>query len=177
MMDFVWQDNGLVLTLKGSVISLDPINRTGTGQVKLFSKYIEGLEASSNDLLSFNTPGEYEVENSLITGFDAGNDSTIYVISSYGMSTLLLNQDISDNVMSRIGSVDIVFIDLNKLTDIDSLSKTITALESKVVICVGDDSQFSNIEKEVGLSGEKSQRVKLQKKDLPESGELLYHLH
>lgn len=177
MIDFTWQNDSLLMSVKGTTIALDPLDSRGNAQVKLFTNYFDSLEQSLKDLLIFNTPGEYEVENTLITGIASDDNNTIYTVNSVGVSALLITQDVSDNVISRIGAVDIAFIDLYRYSDFENLSKMITSIEAKVVICVGDDNQFAGLEKELGFVGEKSQRIKLQSKDLPESGELLYHLY
>ena len=140
-------------------ILTDPFDES-TG-LKLYKKNVEivllshdhddhnNLSAVNEEAFVIDSPGEYEVQNTLVRGIFSYHDdnegqdrgkNTIYVIESEGMNVCHLGdlgqKELTDEQLKEIGEVDILLIPVGGKYTLDAkkASTIISQLEPKAVI-------------------------------------------
>lgn len=185
------------------------ISYLGAGSVKLSGKHINvicdpvapgkadvvtlsqtGLKSQVNARMVLDSPGEYEVQDSLITGVaarlhidEAGERGTMYVITVDGVNILVTGNiapKLSDAQVEAIGDIDVLVVPVggHGLTlDATSAAELVSRLEPKYVVPVHYEDGQTKYEmpqdgvdgflKEMGASPEPESKLKLNAKELP----------
>lgn len=184
------------------------ISYLGGGSVKLSGKQIsvitDPIAAGKADVVTLSQamtnpvtakmvldgPGEYEVQNSFITGVaarlhidEAGERGTMYVIGVDGVNVLVTGNiapGLSDAQAEAIGDVDVLVVPVggHGLTlDATAAAELVSRLEPKYVVPVHYDDGKSKYEmpqdkvdvflKEVGASPEPEAKLKISGKEMP----------
>ena len=139
------------------------------------------------------TPGEYETKGAFIYGIPAWHDdkdgqergnNVMYRINSENINIIHLGdlgQKLTDDQIDRLGDVDILLIPIGGASTIDAkiANEIISELEPRIVIPMHyqipglklkGDKKLDSIDKflkESGLVPEKTDKLKISKKDLP----------
>ena len=145
------------------------------------------------EYICFDSPGEYEIKTAEIVGIQGCHDAkdgadfgenTIFDFEVDGINVCHLGdqgKDLSSDQLDKIDGVDILMIPVGGKYTIDAkmATKLISEIEPKIVIPmhykVGKMADLAPIEtfvKEIGIEPKKADRIKIQKKDLPETMEL-----
>jgi L-ascorbate metabolism protein UlaG (beta-lactamase superfamily) len=151
------------------------------------------LKGVKGDFICFDSPGEYEIKNSEIVGIDSFHDdkngserghNTIFSLEVDGIHICHLGDlgtSLSSDQLEKIDGADILIIPVGgvKVIDPKAAVKVISEIEPKIVIPVhykeGKLTDFEPLEhfvKEIGKDPKKTDRLKIQKKDLPEQLEI-----
>jgi L-ascorbate metabolism protein UlaG (beta-lactamase superfamily) len=153
----------------------------------------DNLAGIKGEYLCFDSPGEYEIKTAEIRGItgchddkDGGDfgDNTIFSFDVDGINICHLGdqgKDLSSDQLDRVDGVDILMIPVGGKYTIDAklATKLISEIEPKIVMPmhyqVGNMKDLAPLEtflKEVGIEPKKADRLKIQKKDLPEAMEI-----
>ncbi len=152
------RDLTIAANAKGSVKS----------DVRLFSTANEG----SSESLVFDGPGEYEVRGAMIDGvaLDGGKTAFSMVIDDIRLAYLgdMEQEALADSQLQALGAIDVLFIPLNG-RKAEVTSKMVSSLEPRIVIPTDyDEASLQAFLSETGSSGEKMDKLKINRKDLPE---------
>jgi L-ascorbate metabolism protein UlaG (beta-lactamase superfamily) len=152
--------------------------------------YFKGVKGN---FICFDSPGEYEIKNSEIIGIDSYHDekkgeerghNTIFTYKIDGIKICHLGDlgsGLSTDQLEKIDGVDILMIPVGGKVTIDPKMavKVISDIEPKIAIPMhfkeGSFTDFEDVSdfiKEIGKEPKKIERLKLQKKDLPEELEV-----
>ena len=189
--------NCVRLTGKDISVLCDPFPKTsGLGEIKLPN---DVTLLSKNDLVQaeklvmiLDSPGEYEVKGTMITGIPAklhinhekeGDNSTIYAISIDGVRVAFLGNiapEVKDKQLEALGEIDVLILPIggHGLTlDATAAAQIISQIEPKYVIPVHYDDGKTKYEvpqdkldvfmKEVGSTSEAQPKLRILQKDLP----------
>jgi L-ascorbate metabolism protein UlaG (beta-lactamase superfamily) len=136
--------------------------------------------------ICFDTPGEYEIKNTQITGIESlhseeeeGDKNTIFTFEVDGVNLCHLGDlgiDLNPAQVEKINGVDILFIPVGgkKTIDAKKAVKVISAVGPKVVIPMhfksknGDLDGVESFIKEMGKEPKSVDKLKITKKELPE---------
>ena len=159
--------------LRGPVINDDLV---------LLSAYDEPasvLDRIGESALTIRGPGEYERKGIAVHGIPAFQDSqsgrelglcTIYRVMAEDVTVCHLGAlgqgALTDEQLEAIGDPDILIVPpgVQSALDAKSLSAMVTAIEPKVIISLDDYNAFL---KQVGLTPQKTDTYRIQKKQLP----------
>lgn len=151
------------------------------------------LKAVKGQFVCFDSPGEYEIKNSEIIGIDSFHDdkkgeergrSTIFTYNVDGIKICHLGdlgESLSTEQLEKIDGVDVLMIPVGGRVTIDPKMavKVISDIEPKIAIPMhfkeGAFTDFAAVDdfvKEIGKEPKKAERLKIQKKDLPEELEV-----
>lgn len=151
-------------------------------------------EAVRGSFVCFDTPGEYEIKGAEIIGIDSFHDesqgaerghNTIFVYEIDGIHICHLGDlgcSLSSEQIEKMDGVDILMVPVGgKLTiDAKQAAKVISDIEPKIVIPmhfkVGKMTELDPLEKfisEIGKAPKNLDRLKIQKKELPENLEVI----
>lgn len=146
------------------------------------------------DFICFDSPGEYEINNAEIIGINSFHDTaggsergqnTIFYFELDGLALIHLGDlgtELSSEQIEKIGQTDILFIPVGGKYTIDPkmAAKVISELEPKIIIpmhyrvgSMTDLEPLDNFLKEIGKEPKVLERLKIQKKDIPESPEVI----
>lgn len=146
------------------------------------------------NFICFDSPGEYEIKNSEITAVSSFHDerggeergkNVIFIYEVDGIHLCHLGDlgcELNAEQIEKIDGVDILFVPVGGETTIDGkkAAKVISDIEPKIVVPmhyrVGKMSSLGTLEdfvKEIGKEPKKTDKLKIQKKDLPEELELV----
>lgn len=152
------------------------------------------LAGIKGEYICFDSPGEYEIKTAEIRGVpgchdekagEDGGDNTIFNYEIDGIQICHLGDqgmDLSSDQLDKIDGVDILMIPVGGKYTIDAkgAAKIISEVEPKIVIPmhyrVGNMNDLAPLDtflKEIGLTPKKLDRLKIQKKDFPESMEIV----
>lgn len=152
------------------------------------------IDALKGNFICFDSPGEYEIKNTEIVGIESSHDksqgaerglNTIFLYRVDGIKICHLGDlgtDLSSDQIEKIDGVDIVFIPVGGKYTIDAkeAAKIISEIDPKIVIPmhyrVGkmtDLDPVDNFLSEIGKQPQKTDRIKIQPKDLPENLEVI----
>lgn len=150
------------------------------------------LDAVGDDTFIISTPGEYETKGVFIYGLPAYHDSqegkergniVIFKINTEDISLVHLSDlghDLSDELLDKIGNVDILLLPVGGTYTIDAkkASEIVSAIEPRIVIPMHYQipglklknklDSVENFLKESGLPSETMDKLKIAKKDLPQ---------
>jgi L-ascorbate metabolism protein UlaG (beta-lactamase superfamily) len=151
-------------------------------------------DAVRGQFVCFDTPGEYEIKNAEIVGtasvHDAKNgeergQNTIFSYDVDGINICHLGDlgsPLTSAQLEKIDGVDILMIPVGGKVTIDSkaAAKVISEIEPKIVIPMhfraGKMTDLDSLDtflKEIGKTPKVTDRLKVQKKDLPEEMEVV----
>lgn len=151
-------------------------------------------KAVRGDFICFDSPGEYEIKNAEIVGIESAHDekegteegkNTIFSYEIDGISICHLGDlgsGLSDSQVEAIDGVDILLIPVGggKALDAKKAIKVISQIGPKIVIPMhyqtGKKTELEAVEaftKEMGKEAQVQERLKLQKKELPEEMEII----
>ena len=151
------------------------------------------LEGIKGEYICFDSPGEYEIKTAEIVGVKGCHDekdgsdfgeNTIFDFEVDGINVCHLGdqgKDLSSDQLDKIDGVDILMIPVGGKYTIDAklATKLISEIEPKIVIPMHyklgkmiDLAPLEAFVKEIGMEPKKADRLKIQKKDLPETMEL-----
>ena len=135
-----------------------------------------------------DTPGGYEVKGVLVEGYASFADdkkgeekgyNTIFFIQMGNMNICHLGDlgdDLESSVLDELESIDILFIPIASL-GAKKAAKIIGSIEPRVIIPIMTDAALTAaFAKEIGLPPQEVESVKIEPKDLPQEGQLLYVL-
>jgi L-ascorbate metabolism protein UlaG (beta-lactamase superfamily) len=175
--------------LSGKQINLlcDPI---ASGKADVVTLSQPEMKNPATAKMVLDGPGEYEIQNSLITGVparlhidEAGERGTMYVITVDGVNVLVTGNiapGLSDSQVEAIGDVDVLVVPVggHGLTlDATGAVELVSRLEPKYVVPVHfDDGKtkyempqegVENFLKEMGASPEPESKFKVSAKEMP----------
>ena len=189
--------NCVRLTGKDISVLCDPFPKTsGLGEIKLPNDVTllsqDGLGLPQKPGMILDSPGEYEVKGTMITGIPAklhinhekeGDNSTIYAISIDGVRVAFLGNiapEVKDKQLEALGEIDVLILPIggHGLTlDATAAAQIISQIEPKSVIPVHYDDGKTKYEvpqdkldvfmKEVGSTSEAQPKLRILQKDLP----------
>lgn len=146
------------------------------------------------DFVCFDTPGEYEIKGAEITGIESDHDdrggaergkNTIFIYQIDGIHVCHLGDlgcGLSSEQLEKMDGIDILLIPVGGKVTIDAkaAAKVISEIEPKIVIPmhfrVGKMTELDTLDKfidAIGKTPKKTDRLKVQKKDLPEEMEVV----
>lgn len=152
------------------------------------------INAVRGQFVCFDTPGEYEIKNAEIVGTASAHDekngaergqNTIFSYEVDGINICHLGDlgcSLTSAQLEKIDGVDILMIPVGGKYTIDSkiAAKVISEIEPKIVIPMhfkaGKMTELDPLEvflKEIGKTPKVTDRLKIQKKDLPEEMEVV----
>lgn len=153
--------------------------------------YTAGVKGN---FICFDSPGEYEIKNSEIIGVTSSHDdkngaekgeNIIFIYEVDGIHLCHLGDlgvELTSDQVEKIDAVDVLFIPAGggPTLDIKKAAKVISDIGPKIVIPMhyraGKMANLSPLEdfiKEIGKTPQKTSKLKLQKKDLPEEMEIV----
>ncbi len=189
--------NCVRLTGKDISVLCDPFPKTsGLGEIKLPNDVTllsqDDLGQAQKPGMILDSPGEYEVKGTMITGIPAklhinhekeGDNSTIYAISIDGVRVAFLGNiapEVKDKQLEALGEIDVLILPIggHGLTlDATAAAQIISQIEPKYVIPVHYDDGKTKYEvpqdkldvfmKEVGSTSEAQPKLRILQKDLP----------
>lgn len=148
----------------------------------LLAEENEALKKSNSFIIS--AAGEYEIKGVIVYAFnpEAEPDKLVYLVDIEGMKVVhlgfLTKDDFSENDLEKFENADILLLPVGGITGLNAKQamKVVSELEPRVVIPV--NYQTSNIKsklndlelfkKECGSELESTDKLKINKKDLPE---------
>jgi L-ascorbate metabolism protein UlaG (beta-lactamase superfamily) len=151
------------------------------------------LSGIKGEYICFDSPGEYEIKTAEIRGIagchddkDGGDfgENTIFSFEIDGINICHLGdqgKDLSSDQLDKVDGVDILMIPVGGKYTIDAkqATKIVSEIEPKIVIPmhyqVGNMKDLAPVDafvKEIGIEAKKGDRIKIQRKDLPETMEL-----
>jgi len=151
------------------------------------------LAGVKGEYLCFDTPGEYEIKGAEIQGIPSFHDNTggkerglntIFVYEIDGIKICHLGDlghDLTPEQLDKIDGIDILLIPVGGKYTLDSklAAKIISEISPKIVIPMHfkagkmtDLEPLDNFLKELGIDPKKIDKLKIQKKDLPEELEV-----
>jgi L-ascorbate metabolism protein UlaG (beta-lactamase superfamily) len=152
------------------------------------------ISAVRGDAICFDSPGEYEIKNTEIVGVESYHDkaqgaerglNTIFLYRIDGIKICHLGDlgsDLSSDQLERIDGVDILFVPVGGKYTLDGkeAAKLVSEIEPKIVVPMhfktGKMTDIDSVDsflKEIGKDPKKTDRIKIQKKDLPENLEVI----
>lgn len=179
------------------IVLLDPYKpaqgefpRSFSPHLALFSGGLDGGATLSGDPFVVATPAECEIKEVMVTAIPLLSGGIIFKILAEGMTLLHIGRvtkkpDLAE--LEKIGGIDILFISVgNKESYLDpeSASELVTALEPRIIIPIGyqsdtdqDAKPLSAFIKELGLKPDLTdKKIIIKKKDLPQEETKLYVL-
>ncbi len=150
------------------------------------------IESIKGEPFIIKTPGEYETKGVFIYGLPAYHDNqegrergniVIFKINTEDISLVHLSDlghDLSDELLDKIGNVDILLLPVGGTYTIDAkkASEIVSAIEPRIVIPMHYQipelklknklDSVENFLKESGLPSETMDKLKIAKKDLPQ---------
>lgn len=150
------------------------------------------IDAVKGEPFIIKTPGEYETKGVFIYGLPAYHDNQegkergniiIFKINTEDISIAHLSDlghDLSDELLDKIGNVDILLLPVGGTYTIDAkkASEIVSAIEPRIVIPMHYqipglklENKLGSVEnflKESGLPSETMDKLKIAKKDLPQ---------
>jgi L-ascorbate metabolism protein UlaG (beta-lactamase superfamily) len=145
------------------------------------------------EFICFDSPGEYEIKTAEIRGIPGCHDdkdgsergdNTIFTYEVDGIKICHLGdqgKDLSSDQLDKVDGVDILMVPVGGKDTIDykAAAKVVSEIEPKIVLPmhykVGKLTELDDLDKfikEVGIDPKKADRLKIQKKDLPEAMEV-----
>lgn len=152
--------------------------------------YKEGVKGN---FICLDSPGEYEIKGAEIIGIDSFHDdkngaerghSTIFIYRVDGINLCHLGDlgtALSDDQIEKMDGIDILMVPVGGVYTIDAkgAAKVVAAIEPKIVIPMhfrGAHPKLEPLEnflKEIGKTPKQIDRLKVQKKELPEEMEVM----
>jgi L-ascorbate metabolism protein UlaG (beta-lactamase superfamily) len=147
------------------------------------------LEAIKGDYLLLDTPGEYEVKDSEFVGVAGFHDDkkgeergkiTMFSFEVDGIKVCHLGDlgcELTSDQLDKLDGVDVLMVPVggNKHIDAETAVKVVNQIEPKVVLpmhfkngSLTDFAPVSDFYKEIGVTPEPQDKLKLSVKDLPE---------
>ena len=151
------------------------------------------LAGIKGEYICFDSPGEYEIKTAEIRAIPGCHDdkdglergeNTIFTYEVDGINLCHLGdqgKELSSEQLDKMDGVDILMIPVGGKYTIDAkqAAKVISEVEPKIVLPMhyksGNMTDIDPIDtflKEIGLEAKKSDRLKILKKDLPETMEV-----
>lgn len=167
-------------TLLISPIDADKIlrsSRVGADIVIFESRLNQAKAETKADFFAIDGPGEYDVKDFCITGFNSQQAAVPYIIETEGITLChlpgaIFEKDVSEDTLNDLGEIDILLISAgNTLAESEKAVKIVNQLEPRIVIPMDFDSAKKpvNFLKELGASDIESQpKLTIKKKDLPQ---------
>lgn len=158
------------------------------------------ISAVNNYRLLVNTPGEYEINGTFITGMatyhddkngEARGENTVFLINIDGFNILHLGDlghELPDDILEDLDTVDILLIPVGGVYTIDAkiASEVISSIEPSIVVPmhyktlnllgVPDIAPLEDFLNEMGIKGDYNKQDKLKlssKSDLPTETEVI----
>lgn len=142
-------------------------------------------EAVRGDFICFDSPGEYEIKNAEISGIASshsaeGGANTIFVFEIDGIQICHLGdlgQQLTSEQLEKIDGIDVLMVPVGGKYTIDAkmAAKVISDIEPKIVLPmhfrIGKMTDLAPVDdflKEIGKEPKRVDKLKIQKKDLPE---------
>lgn len=122
--------------------------------------------------LNFDGPGEYEVKGAMIDGVSLENGNTAFsiMVDDIRLAHLgdLQQETLSDSQLQAIGAIDVLFLPLDG-RKAEITSKIVSQLELQIIVPIDyDEKSLKSFLSETGAKEEKLDKLKLNRKDLPE---------
>lgn len=137
--------------------------------LRLLSQAMTGQAADGE--VVFDGPGEYEVKSCMVTGVVTSASNTAYQISVDDLKLGILGDlesPLTDQQVEQLGAIDVLVISLDKLKT-DDITKQIAAIEPSIVIPMNfDDAALAALAKDMGVTVEPIEKLKVTKKELPD---------
>lgn len=162
--------------------------RNTEAELLLLSKSDVDTESVSGTPFVIRGPGEYEVRKIFVYGIPSGQD-THYRIEAGDLSIAYLGgarTTPSDAAIAQLEDADVLLIPVGggDLLSAKDAAKIVTALEPRIVLPIAFAPQGSGLKldsaaaffREVGASGERVDKIKVQRKDLPQEQTVFYEL-
>lgn len=182
----------IVSTTDGSTITIQTKNTTETtilwSQTRLPEKGLRlksvgallcseqsgGSNGTDQAAITIDHPGEFEFQEVFVVGdvceIEKQPTGVIFAIDTEGMRILTIPKTITkalaQETYEKIGAVDVVLTSTNQ-ESISIVSDIISQCEPRVVITT-DDQNTASFTKKIGLQAERTTKLKLVKKDLPQ---------
>ncbi len=148
---------GCEITFNETKIYLDP-QKPQENYLNILSNISPKINCGTN----FSLPGEYEVENIFIKGYQV-KDRIVYILTTRETTILFINGNVDEEVLKNIKN-EFKEIDIGIYKNLDNYEKIKNVLKSKVDIF---------LEKSPKIKVEKVKGVKLNLKKLEEKAFLL----
>lgn len=165
---------GFVLQTKQQTIAInDQLNKAG---VRVFTEKIADDLLTNRDLHTFDSAGEYEVGNISILGYELTDSNQIayYLQIENFKIGIILNWQVQDiQLLSEYGfaDLDLILVNIGENKPADFI-KLINQLSPTYIVISNSEVKLVEVLKELSQVGpEILDRVKLSRKDLPETKE------
>ena len=168
------QNSGLILDPASAQNATKPVKLDGDAVVFMSAEEKNKLSASKETFFSIYNPGEYDVKDFFIITLNNSKDKPIHVLETEGMRLCHLSEasqkELSDEQLSAIGTIDILFISVDGVIDSETAAKLVNEIEPRIVIPIGyEGDKPSLFLKEMGGVAEEPQnKVNVKRKDLPQ---------
>lgn len=172
-----------------------PFSKTDADVVTISHEHYDhnNLAGIKNEYICFDLPGEYEIKTAEIRGIRGCHDekqgaergaNTIFTYEIDGINLCHLGDqgtDLTSEQLDKMDGVDVLMIPVGGKFTIDSkkAAKIVSEIEPKIVLPMHfkagdmqDLEPLDNFIKELGVTPKKGERLKIQKKDLPEEMEV-----
>lgn len=143
------------------------ISYLGSDKVRIAGRNVKMVASGSTievDGLTIDSPGEYEVKGSMITGVPVGED-TAYVIHGDDVSVGVLanaNEELGAEALEQLSELDALVVAAERY-------EIVGKLEPKYVIPMGDGAAVKKFLDELGAATNEPQaKLKLNGRDVPE---------
>ena len=175
--------NCLKIESQNSALILDPASVSNNPKgakldadavVFLSKEEKEKMASNKETFFSIYNPGEYDVKDFFIITLSNSMDKPIHVLEVEGMRLCHLSEasqkELSDEQLSAIGTIDILFINVDSAIDGETAAKLVNEIEPRVVIPMGyEGDKPSLFLKEMGGVAEEPQnKANIKRKDLPQ---------
>lgn len=183
-MHITWQgDNYFRLQNSNQSLVFNPYGQKTKASIILFSDPKQIKTAKLNeDAFVIDSPGEYEHDNIFVYGRQI-NGHIIFLVTFEDVKIAFLGEyghaELTNSDLELVEDADVVILPIGggDLTTPKEAVKLIRQIEPRVVIpsCYKSDS-LNNFIKEFGVKPENVDKLKIQKKDLPQDDIKLYVL-
>lgn len=138
------------------------------GDVQLVTKHIADTAVVKN-VRRFYGPGEYEAQGIMIDGVAAGADDISYQLMCDGIAVAALSiADVSaltDEVVDHLHPAHVLCLWIGSST-VQEFTTLMSRFESSIIIPVSLPIELAEVEKELQLKAESTQRLKIGAKDM-----------
>lgn len=165
---------GFVLQTKQQTIAIN--DQLSKADVRILTQKIADDLLINRDLHSFDSAGEYEVGNTSILGYELSNsDSIAFLLNLDNFRVgVILNWQVRDlQLLSEYGfaDLDLIIVDIGENKPADFI-KLINQLSPVYIVISNSETKLADVLKELSqTTPETVERVKLARKDLPETKE------
>lgn len=157
-MEIIWHhDTCVEIRGEKTRVIIDPTSQNEglEGEIVLLSGPSKSSEKVKNIKKTFDWPGEYEINDVPITGFQTENENVIFTFRVDGIDVCHLgdlDSKLKNDLVNQIGDVDVLLIKFGPNANLKAKDamEVIEAIEPRIVIPLGDDDLLPAM-KELGI--------------------------